>query len=52
MNPTSPDGDVYELIYVGAGGEDDYDDKDVEGKAVLVEVSYAPATPGKSNDCI
>ena len=28
--------------------EDDYDDKDVEGKAVLVEVSYAPATPEKA----
>ena len=48
IEPTSPDGDVYELIYVGAGGEDDYDDKDVEGKAVLVEVSYAPATPEKA----
>ena len=44
IEPTSPD----ELIYVGAGGEDDYDDKDVEGKAVLVEVSYAPATPEKA----
>lgn len=48
IEPTSPEGDVYELIYVGAGGEEDYEGKDVKGKAVLVEVSYAPATPEKA----
>ncbi|MBS5334893.1 MAG: M28 family peptidase [Anaerovoracaceae bacterium] len=48
IEPTSPEGDIYELIYVGAGGEEDYKGKDVKGKAVLVEVSYAPATPEKA----
>ena len=41
-------GAEYEVVYLGSGGEEDYVGKDVEGKAVLVEVSYAPATPEKA----
>lgn len=37
-----------DLVYVGSGGFDDYINKDVAGKVVLVEVSYAPATPEKA----
>lgn len=45
---TPPEGITLELLYVGAGGENDYIGKDARGKAVLVEVSYAPATPEKA----
>ena len=45
---TPPEGADYEVVYVGSGGETDYIGKDVRGKAVLVEVSYAPATPEKA----
>ncbi len=45
---TSPEGVDLELVYVGAGGYADYEGKNVKGKAVLVEVSYAPATPEKA----
>lgn len=48
VEPTPEGGKIYDLIYVGAGAEEDYEGKDVEGKAVLVEVSYAPATPEKA----
>ena len=37
-----------ELVYVGPGGEDDYESVDVKDKFVLAEVSYAPATPEKA----
>ncbi|MDP4109467.1 MAG: M28 family peptidase [Bacillota bacterium] len=45
---TPKDGLKLELVYLGSGGVDDYIGKDVKGKAVLVEVSYAPATPEKA----
>lgn len=45
---TLPEGLDLELVYVGAGGYSDYGERDVRGKAVLVEVSYAPATPEKA----
>ncbi|MDL2293612.1 M28 family peptidase, partial [Ruminococcaceae bacterium OttesenSCG-928-D13] len=45
---TPPEGIQLELVYLGSGGEADYVEKDVRGKAVLVEVSYAPATPEKA----
>ncbi len=45
---TPKEGIKLELIYLGSGGEEDYIGKDVRGKAVLVEVSYAPATPEKA----
>lgn len=37
-----------ELVYVGAGGEADYEGKDVRGKVVLAELSYAPPRPEKT----
>jgi hypothetical protein len=45
---TPPEGLEAELVYVGAGGEDDYKSVDVKGKFVLAEVSYSPATPEKA----
>jgi len=48
VESTLPQGEELELVYVGPGGYDDYVGKDVKGKAVLVEVSYAPATPEKA----
>ena len=37
-----------ELVYVGAGGESDYEGVDVGGKIVLAELSYAPPRPEKT----
>lgn len=37
-----------ELVYVGAGGEADYEGRDVRGKIVLAELSYAPPRPEKT----
>ena len=48
INSTPVGGTEFEVVYLGSGGEEDYVGKDVEGKAVLVEVSYAPATPEKA----
>lgn len=48
IKSTPPEGVELELVYLGSGGEEDYIGKDVEGKAILVEVSYAPATPEKA----
>ena len=48
VEATPEGGGIYEVVYVGSGGEEDYIGKDVVGKAVLVEVSYAPATPEKA----
>ncbi|WHH61254.1 M28 family peptidase [Petroclostridium sp. X23] len=45
---TPPDGLNLELLYLGAGDYRDYEGKDVKGKAVLIEVSYSPATPEKA----
>lgn len=45
---TSDQGEEYELVYIGAGSYEDYIGKNVIGKAVLLEVSYAPATPEKA----
>jgi len=45
---TPPGGLEAELVYVGPGGEDDYESVDVKDKFVLAEVSYAPATPEKA----
>jgi len=45
---TLPEGIKTELVYVGAGREEDYENKNVKGKVVLVEVSYAPPTPEKA----
>lgn len=48
VESTPKEGIDVELVYVGAGDYDDYIEKDVKGKAVLVEVSYSPATPEKA----
>ncbi|HEY0917648.1 M28 family peptidase, partial [Devosia sp.] len=48
IDPTPEDGFVGELVDVGPGGLADYAGKDVKGKIVLAEVSYAPATPEKA----
>lgn len=48
IESTPVGGADYEVVYLGSGGEEDYVGKDVAGKAVLVEVSYAPATPEKA----
>ena len=48
VESTSSGGTRGELLYVGAGAESDYEGKDARGKFVMVEVSYAPATPEKA----
>jgi len=45
---TLPQGIDLPLVYLGSGGEADYEGKDLRGKAILVEVSYSPATPEKA----
>lgn len=45
---TAPDGEELELVFVGNGGYPDYEGLNIAGKAVLVEVSYAPAVPEKA----
>ncbi|HYE80693.1 MAG TPA: M28 family peptidase [Clostridia bacterium] len=45
---TAPEGIETELVYIGAGAYEDYADKDVKGKVVLLTVSYSPATPEKA----
>ncbi|CAH1648745.1 MULTISPECIES: M28 family peptidase [unclassified Chelatococcus] len=48
IEPTPAGGYSAEIVDVGPGGESDYEGKDVRGKIVLAEVSYAPATPEKA----
>jgi hypothetical protein len=48
VEPTPASGVTAELVDVGPGGMADYEGKDVAGKFVLAEVSYAPATPEKA----
>ena len=45
IRATKPEGEIFELIYVGNGDYAAYKDIDVTGKMVLVEVSYAPPVP-------
>jgi hypothetical protein len=45
---TPPAGLDGELLYVGAGGEDDYLGKEARGRIVLAELSYAPPRPEKT----
>lgn len=40
---TPPDGLEGDLVYVGSGAFADYEGKDVRGKIILTELSYAPA---------
>lgn len=44
---TPPEGVKGELVFVGAGGYEDYEGKDVRDKIVLTELSYAPPRPEK-----
>lgn len=44
---TLPEGISGELVYVGAGGEKDYENVDAEGKITLAEISYDPPRPYK-----
>lgn len=48
IRATKPEGEIFELIYVGNGDYAAYKDIDVTGKMVLVEVSYAPPVPEKA----
>lgn len=44
---TLPEGIEAEIVYMGSGGEQYYKEKDVRGKIVLVDLSYAPPRPEK-----
>lgn len=48
IKATPPEGEIFDLIYVGDGSFESYDNLDVAGKVVLVEVSYAPPVPEKA----
>lgn len=48
IRSTPPEGRELEMVFVGAGGYQEYEGMDVRGKAVLVEVSYAPPVPEKA----
>ena len=45
---TKPEGEEFDIVYVGDGSYDSYTNIDVKGKVVLVEVSYAPPVPEKA----
>lgn len=48
IRATAPEGEVFELVFVGNGDYAAYEGLDVKGKMVLVEVSYAPPVPEKA----
>jgi len=48
IRATKPEGEIFDLVYVGDGSYASYKDLDVKGKMVLVEVSYAPPVPEKA----
>lgn len=48
IRATKPEGEEFDLIYVGDGSYGAYEGLDVAGKMVLVEVSYAPPVPEKA----
>lgn len=48
IKETGEEGEEFDLIYIGDGSYSSYDDIDARGKAVLVEVSYAPPVPEKA----
>lgn len=49
---TPPEGITAEVVHVGPGGVNDYIGKDVKGKIVLAELSYAPPRPEKTRIAI
>lgn len=48
IRSTKPQGEEFEVVYVGDGAYERYRNVDVSGKLVLVEVSYAPPVPEKA----
>ena len=52
IGSTPKGGVTAELVYVASGGEENYIGKDVRGKIVLAELSYAPPRPEKTNIAI
>lgn len=48
IRATPPEGEEFDLVYVGDGSYGAYEGLDVAGKMVLVEVSYAPPVPEKA----
>lgn len=48
IRSTKKEGEIFDLVYVGNGDAGSYDGIDVEGKMVLVEVTYAPPVPEKA----
>lgn len=48
IRATKPEGEIFDLVYVGNGDAAAYEGVDVAGKMVLVEVSYAPPVPEKA----
>lgn len=49
---TPKEGVTAQLVFVGSGGEEMYEGKDVKGKIVLAEISFAPARPEKTRIAI
>ena len=47
IRPTGEEGVEAEVVYAGHGGLADYQELDVRGKIVLVELSYSPPRPEK-----
>lgn len=47
IKSTPPEGIEGELVYVGPGGLQDYEGKNVRGKITLAELSYSPPRPEK-----
>lgn len=45
---TSPEGITGEIVYVGSGDEESYQNRDVAGKLVLAELSYSPPRTEKA----
>ena len=48
IKSTAPEGEEFDLVYIGNGNFSDYEGINVKGKFVLVEVSYAPPVPEKA----
>ncbi len=48
IHSTKPEGEIFDLVFVGDGSYNAYKNLDVKGKVVLIEVSYAPPVPEKA----
>ena len=49
IDSTPDEGLDLELLYLGGGAVEDYDGRDVRGKAVLTEISSGPSRPEKAH---